>query len=294
MSEPIDWDYNLGGIIYFNTRGEPDDLGCQWAMPTPDGWESAVFRGTSTPIPFADGATINDSYLGGRLIHGQGQVIGPDAQSIELAKQRMTGLLNSMLRADNTFGARLDTGTEVFCTIRLGGQPAFPGRNGPESLMFDFLVQAGDPYKYGTVVKNASVPSSTTVGGASFPWSFPVLFAADADVVSPTATSTNTGDADAPYVATFTGPLANPLLVDQLSGQRIPILKTLALGEAPIVIDTKNETVTQNGEDVYRFFDDVTGTPLSQLRIPANGSCEWLLLGDGAGDCNVTSRDTSG
>lgn len=293
MSEPIDWDYHLGGVIYFNTRGEPDDLGCQWAMSTPDGWESAVFRGTSTPIPFADGATINDSYLGARMIHGQGLLVGPNAESVELAKQRMAGLLNGMLRADSTFGARLDTGVEVFCTIRLGGQPAFPTRNGPESLLFDFLVQAGDPLKYGTILKTATVPSSTHVGGASYPMAYPVLYAADADVVTPTATSTNDGNADAPYVVTFNGPLNNPLLVDQLGGQRIPILTTIPPGQ-PIVIDTLNETVTQGGIDVYRFFDDVTGIPLSELRIPAAGECQWLLLGDGDGNAAVTSRDTSG
>lgn len=293
MTAPIDWDYNLGGVIYFNTRLEPDDLGCLWGMPTPDGWESAVFRGTQTNVPFADGAEILDSYLGARMIHGQGQVTGPDAQAIELAKQRLIGLCNGMLRADSTFSARLDTGIEVFCTVRLGGQPAFPGRNGPESVAFDFLVQAGDPFKYSAVGRTATVPSSTHTGGATFPITFPVTFTPDADVTTPTATSTNAGNAAAPYVATFVGPLTNPILIDQLSGQRIPILSVIAAGQT-IIVDTKAETVTQAGVDVYRFYDDVTGTPLDQLRIPAAGVSEWILLGDGTGDVTVTSNDTFG
>lgn len=301
ITEPIDWDYHLANTIYFNTRSEPDDLGCLWAMPTPDGWESAVFRGTQTNIPSADGAEILDSYLGARLIHGQGQVQGPNARAIELAKQRMEALCNQMLRADSTFGARLDTGVEVFCTVRLGGQPAFPTRNGPESVMFDFLVQAGDPRKYGAVLKTATVPSSTHVGGAFFPITFPVTFTPDADVTTPTATSTNAGNALAPFVVVFNGPLNAPLLIDSANDFRIPILTNLAAGQS-ITIDTLNETVVfSDGLDVYRFFDDATGTPLDQLRIPAAdlltgvaGECQWLLLGDGTGDAVITSRDTSG
>lgn len=292
MTAPIDWQYQLAGV-YFNTGDEPDENGCLYAMPTPQGWEGAIFRGTSTPIPFADGANISDSYLGARMIHGVGQITGPDAESIELAKQKLAGVCNSLLRADGLFVARLDTGMDVYCTVRLGGQLALDDRYGPESVSFDFLVQAGDPRKYSMVPIVATINSSTVVGGASYPISYPLLYAADTDVVTPTGTSTNAGNADAPFIATFNGPLNNPQLIDRLGQQRIPLNFDLPAGQS-IVVDTLNETITLAGDDAYTAFDDINGTPLDELRVPAKGECDWLLLGQGSGNCVITSHDTFG
>lgn len=297
MTEPIDWQFSLvtpAGSLYFNTAGEPDDLGCLWAMPTPDGWDSATGRTNSSPLPSADGATILDGFKGARNIHGQnGQITGPGAAAIELAKRRLVSICESILRADGTFLHRTDAGDTLYATVRYGGPPAFPGtRFGPESVAFDFLVTAGDPRKYDVDVVTAVVASSTVQGGARYPVSYPLQYASDADVTTPTATSLNAGNADAPFVAAFAGDLNNPVLIDRLGGLRIPLNISLPAGQS-ITVDTLNETVQLgDGTDMYTAFDDLNGTPLSQLRIPRNGQCDWVLLGQGEGSCTVTSHNT--
>lgn len=288
---PIDWQYQLGAI-YFNTAGEPDDLGCLWGMGEPDGWASPPVRLTPTDIPYADGANVPDGYWSARTIHGTGLIVAPNMAALEAARRR---LLNEtrLLRVDGQFIERpLDGLPNRFCTVRRLGPTAFPQRtsnleSGQEAVTFDFQLVAGDPLKYAVIPDVVEVSSSTILGGLSFPWTFPLTFTSDAliDVGSPF--SPNTGDVDAPYVASFAGPLVNPVLIDRLSGQRIGLMATIPATRA-VVVDTHNETVTIDGDSVD---DYLTGdsTPLENLMIPAGGECEWLLLGAGDGAVTVTS-----
>lgn len=288
MTAPIDWEFRLGPI-YFNTGQEPDDLGCQWAMPTPDGWDAPEFRGTTTDTPWADGADPGDAFDGARIIHGTGMIQASNAVRLEQAKTRLKTVIRSMFRADGQFEGRpLDGGPDRVCTVRAAGKVAFPSRPGASAVEFDFLVTAGDPLKY-SAPASVTVISSTTLGGATFPMSFPVVFAADADTLSPTETTTNPGDVAAPFTVTFNGPLNNPTLIDRLSGQRIPLKVSLPVGRS-ITVDTAAQTVLNgDGDSAYTAFDDVTGTPLDELTIPGEGEAHWLLLGQGAGTAVVTS-----
>ena len=291
----IDWDWRLGNI-YFNSRQEPDDLGCVWVMDTPEGWDSAEFRSTSSDIPFADGADVADGFYGARVIHGAGTVLGPDAAAIERAKRRLRQEVGNLARVDGQFYGRPDDDTaDVYCTVRMGGKVSFPTRSGPQIVDFDFVLIAGDHRKYSVGTNSIVVSSSTPVGGVLFPAQFPILFSPDIDTLTATDTSLNNGDLPAPFVATFIGPLRNPILIDRTSGSRLPLKMDIPAGRS-VTVDTLAQTVISDGTNVYNVFNDVTGTPLSDLFIPAAdefgnpGASNWLLLGNGSGTVTIVSH----
>jgi len=172
-----------------------------------------------------------------------------------------------------------------------GGKTAITSRHGTQGgrsvAEFDFLLIAGDPRKYATTPTVVAVQSSTVAGGFTSPFTSPFVSTPDADTRTATNSSTNTGDLDTPYVATFYGPLEGPLLVDQISGRRLGLMSSVPAGRT-VVVDTQAQTVMADDTSVYSSLDP-TSTQLDQLVIPGGGQCAWLLLGAGSGSCVVTS-----
>lgn len=284
---PIHWEFQLGQI-YFNTEQEPDDLGCLWAMGIPDGWDSPPVRQQPTDLPYADGSDVPDSWWSARTIHGTGLVNAPNVVALEAAKRRLK-LETRFMRGDGQFIENpLDGGPARFCTVRRLGATAFPQRNGAESTTFDFQLVAADPFKYNVVPDIIPVSSATTAGGLSFPLTFPITFTSDADADADIATSPNVGDLDAPFSVAFTGPLTNPKLIDRLTGQRIGLMANLPAART-VIVDTRAQTVILDGASVFDYLT-ADSTPLDELAIPAEGECDWQLLGQGSGQVVVTSR----
>lgn len=295
---PTDWQYHLVGPqndVYFNTGGEPDDLGCVYVMPEPAGWDSPAMRLTPSDIPYTDGSNIPDGYLGSRTIHGIGTIQAPSNAALAAGRARLSQATRA-LRDDGQFIERPVDGSPLrYCTVRRLGSTQFPtryptGGQGLEAIAFDFQMVAGAPLKYDLVGKSVPVSSSTVAGGLTFPATFPITFTPDQDVLTPTQTSTNDGDFDTGYQAAFNGDLHNPVLVDRTSGGIIA-LRADVPPDRTVIVDTVEQTVTIDGEPIWSWLDTVRSTPLSQLRIPANGACHWVLRGQGNGNCVVTSKD---
>jgi len=289
-AQPTTWEFHLGSI-FFNTCGEPDDLGCTWAMPTPDGWFSPESRVTTTDVPFADGAEISHVFFGARILHGVGSVIAPTWAALDQAIRRLhatTRLVDPT--APGLFVGR-ETDGDWGCSVLRGGKTAITSRHGTPGgqsvAEFDFLLIAGDPHKYATVPTVVAVQSSTLAGGFASPFTSPVVSTPDTDTLTATSTSTNAGDLDTPIVVTFHGPLTGPLLVDRVSGRRLGLTVDVPAGRT-VVVDAQYQTVMADETSLYSALDP-TSSPLDTLVVPGDGSCAWLLLGAGPGSAVVTS-----
>lgn len=292
-SEPGSWQFRLGSI-FFNTGNEPDDLGCLWTMPEPDGWESPAVRVNPVDIPYDDGQDIGDVYFQARTIHATGEIICtlPGQAGVEGLEKAKSRLLQEtrLLRQDGQFVGRDSTGT-FYANCRRGDRTVFPTRAGPEATTFDFVLIAADPYKYALAPTVVQVNSTTLdSGGLTVPWRAPLLASPDISSSLPTQASHNLGDLDADFTAEFVGPLTNPKLIDRVSGMRIEVAASIPVGRS-ITVDTKYRSVMEDVTPAYGVLTSST-TPLDQMFIPAGGACAWLLLGQGSGHVLVTHNDT--
>jgi hypothetical protein len=287
--QPDFWQYQLGSI-YFNTSGEADADGCLWTMPEPDGWESPTLRVNAVDIPYADGQDLGDIFFNTRTIHGAGEIIAPSAAAIDRAKSRLLRETR-LLRQDGKFVGRDSLGS-WYANCRRGDRTTFPNRAGPEATTFDFVLIAGDPLKYATSPTVVKVENrNPTVGGLISPWTAPLISTPLDTAEEVTTASHNLGDLAAPFFVDFNGPLTNPKLYDRVNGFRI-VLNTYVPEGRSIRVDPALRTVMADDVSVWPVFDGAASTPMDRLLIPAESSCAWVLISQGAGHALVTHRNT--
>lgn len=135
---------------------------------------------------------------------------------------------------------------------------------------------ATDPRLYGAALNGATVPGETE-GGVSWPISWPLVWGGSAS--GGQMTLTNLGEFDAPWVATITGPVTNPRIRNQTTGQEMRVNMTVEAGQT-LVIDEDARTILLNG----------TGNRRSMLAV---GS-EWFSIVPGANVIQYAALSGSG
>lgn len=143
---------------------------------------------------------------------------------------------------------------------------------GKSTVMAECRFQTTDPLYYYNIVNSVSTTIATSVGGLSFPLSFPMVFGSGS---SGTVAARNYGNHVAPWFATLTGPLVQPRIEHVESGKSLSLTGlTIASGDY-VEIDSYSRSILLNGtasrysalSSASRWFELAVGT--NTLRLTA-------------------------
>jgi|SRR5579859_3770103 len=134
---------------------------------------------------------------------------------------------------------------------------------------------ATDPRKYSSTTTTLTTGLAAVSGGMTFPATFPLSFGAVGG--GGTVTATNAGNFQTPLALTITGPVVNPIVDNQATGQSLSFLITLASTDTLVIsgAGTSACAITLNGTASRRNALQVGSAPLSQFGLPggASGPC---------------------
>lgn len=141
---------------------------------------------------------------------------------------------------------------------------------------------ATDPRIYTNGLNTDTVDLENAAGGVSFPLTFPFTFGSSS---TGSIQAVNSGNFPAPVVLTIDGPITNPSVLNNTTGEELAFTITLASGES-LVIDTEARTVLLNGT-ASRYSTLSTDSVWFDLQP---GTTELKLTGSTAGSPLLTAE----
>lgn len=210
------------------------------------GWTKAP-RTQRRTRPRGHGSVDLTRYYDGRLYHLTGLIYGlseVDAQARLDALEQELALDGQPVRFEWLLAGRTEP---EWANVRVEGDLTYEFAAESRSVIkWALTLFAGDPRRYGTSLRLAAYDPTTAGSGAGlmFPLSFPLDFPGE-EVANLKAT--NAGNFDTPPVFTITGPVTDPIIDNDTTGESIVTSGlTLAAGEQA-VIDVGAKTLTLAG-----------------------------------------------
>lgn len=145
---------------------------------------------------------------------------------------------------------------------------------------------ATDPRIYAQSPSSADIALPTAATGLTFPATAPFVFGSAGTGGS--AAFTNSGNFDAPWVATINGPVTDPVLVRQDTGEYVRLTGSIVAGET-LVVDSLAPSVLLNGT-ASRYSWVAPGS--SWWTLPPGPSTVQFGAVAGSGTCTFTTRST--
>jgi hypothetical protein len=142
-----------------------------------------------------------------------------------------------------------------------------------------------DPRRYSLAELTTPVTIGTATGGLVYPLVYPLSYGT---TIGGDRSVTNDGSTAAPFRATFTGPLINPMLTSD-QGWKLAFKITLADGET-LVVDTSEGTALLNGATDRLYTIDPLSSPLERCLLPPGATTLALGAASGSGSASVTYR----
>ena len=275
---PVIWD----GLAL--NEGERSDGLCT-VVTAVDGWYgSPPLDGNDLARVLTDGALFGYKTLGARLVTISGGATGPrdllNAFARNLAgkaagRQPVTLLVGEDDGSDNpralTATARADSDTLAF---------AWRGR---VYFTYQAVLTCGDPRLYDSALSSVTITAlpSGAATGRVYPWN-PPRFYASASVAN-AAVLANPGNAPAPVLLTYTGPLSESRLTDGKT-----TIHLAALGSAQQIFINSETLATTAPGGASRAAYLLAGT--APLTIPPHSEATWNLYGTGTGTVQLAYR----
>lgn len=114
----------------------------------------------------------------------------------------------------------------------------------PNGIKWGVQLVAADPRFYSDVLKQGDYdPTVVGAGGVSFPMEFPFIFG---QVQSGTVTVENQGNFKSPPAITIEGPVTDPAIDNETTGETITLDVTIIAGDE-LMIDVERRRTTLNG-----------------------------------------------
>lgn len=235
-------------IDAFKIHDLADDTLQYYVSPPIKGLEFPSLRSNVHTNASEDGVHVNAIYFGERRVTLTGKVhdVGSSANHMALRKAFLAAL--APIRSSSGVLTQRElrftdlAGDSYRLLGQIIGQPVMEYDQVRHSnFLIDFL---GDS----NVIESDDVQTVTlnnyTGGGFVLPAILPVIFSAGA---GGSAIATNDGNEAAKPMITLAGPLTNPIITNQTTGESIQLTLTIAAG-TEVVIDMAERTVIQGGE----------------------------------------------
>lgn len=248
-------------------------------------------RNGDQPRPLAQGLMSGYDFLGGRVITLDLQVVAGSGMTMQ---QNLNALRTAFAITQSISGGPLATpqlafnfgeqdlsgnGTVRFVVARVrkfDAQVDLPfAVNGGSFATPAVQMIASDPRIYDNTLQSSTVGLIVAAGGLTFPLTFPITFSASTGGL---VTASNAGNIDCPPVITITGPVTNPRVQQQTTGQQLQFNLTMANTDV-LVLDCYAQTATLNGT-------------VSRMNTLAAGS-QWFTIQPGSNTLGFYSSDAS-
>lgn len=263
-----------------------DDQGATWraSIEEFEGWEgSPSSTGQSTLRPADHGAWSSRAFLSPRKISIGGTVVAPTHAGLHAAFRR---LKTAVRLSATTFRVAEDDGIVRTAAVRRDGEVLARTLTTVRGKWSISLV-ADDPMLYSEVTHLAGTRLPQVSGGLVAPITPPITIAVVE--TSNQVTVLNTGDAPARPVMTIQGPVVNPVIQSQDTGQEMRFRTTL--GDADrLVIDCARGSVILN--DSVSRMNTLLGSSFIELR-PGSTTLRYTAGSyDPDSSLRLTWRDT--
>lgn len=221
MPYPEERELHLPGGIVLN--GGLDASGVLMTCATLDGWGSPGGTGGVQQRAAADGGTNPRQWLKPRTLTITGKIEAPTAALRQDAEHRLEAALGL-----GTFDLRVVDAIPLRVRARREGDIT---RNDDTDLRTKWQAEliCPDPRRYGINPHTVQVTLPSSIGGMSFPVTFPMSF--DGSSSSGDQNAFNAGNYPAPVTIRLDGPSTNPSLTNVAVGRTLTYNGTLAAGE---------------------------------------------------------------
>lgn len=266
--------------------------GVNFILTEVKGLEHPTVRLPRYNLPGSSGAYISNALYGERRIAIKGVVNAPD-NSIDTYLANRSKLINCLAIARDSSGnlqpqtitITLQNGDILTTTgyIDTPLQMGFsPDQVGFEEFQITFVAPDPNLYSSTSLSGTAQLPVG---GGTAIPTAIPISLAPSS---GGSVTLINSGSTTSYPLITLNGPLTNPYITNQRTGQFLKISYTINVGDLPVIINCSTQTITQGT-------NNKTG-------IQSSDSSFWGILSGtnvigfsatgGSGDCTVSFNPT--
>lgn len=237
-----------------------------------EGFGISEFTDTYVSPPGGHGAYWYDTRMDAKIVTVQFSLFEVGVIERENRRRDLVALLNPLLgpgilRLEQVNGVN----RELRCMLSESLTMPTDGYKGSGGMSYTMRFKSdGIPAVYDpTIVTYPLSPSLS--GNFTFPWSFPRSFA-QSGVYSTPAVS-NDGDIDTPIHVVLNGPLINPILRNNTTGEQLSLVGLTLVAGQQLVIDTdpRDLVVQINGVDAWQYIND------AQFWMLAPGANSLLL-----------------
>lgn len=207
-----------------------------------------------TKSPYQDGCSVSDVTLKERIIPINGTIIGESMEDLYAKRQYLCSIFNPKLKQGSLKYINDNGEKAIDCYPEQS--PVFGENHGGIAQEFLITLLGPNPFWTDTFIEGEEI--STWIGGAKFPFSFPIQLALRGQ---PRKVIINKGDVETPIEIKFTGPAVNPKITNILTGEFIRIKRTLSSDDTLIIStefgNKKVEIIRQGGvkENAFNYID---------------------------------------
>lgn len=244
----VDLTGGFGGVQIIGNNG-PDANGIDWAIPVPDGWDSAAIRRSTQDRAGHHGQVITEEMYSARAILLKGWAMPTDQSGDGLWKARQVcHQASDLVTGDGllTVYEPASVGGPKYCVVRREQNIRARGNDSVHIVEFEVPLSAVDPRKYSTTLTSNTV---VWAGGSPIP-----------------VTQTNIGDFHSWPEITIRGPGTNIHLYNSIAPGEVVVSGTYTASDT-IVLTFGSRAVWVNGVPAYE-------------RITAAG---WFPINPGTG-----------
>ena len=259
------WQWELNGLLMgANTVYEVHGF---------DMWAAPDIRSGETARAQQHGMYPGVDWLGGRLARMTVKITPVSEDADLLARQRLAAAWQPPASGVSQLAWR--EGSTKYC---LFGKGRLADTRGEFRLPTECRFIATDPRIYDNSLSTASTGLPTATGGLAFAAAAPFVFGTSGS--GSTMSCTNNGTFNAPWVATFTGPLVAPALTHVSSGKVLNLSGANLVVGNTLTVDSAARTILLNG----------TASRYSWLSVAS----QWFDLSPGANSVNLTGASGAG
>lgn len=236
----------------------------------PRGWEGLTFI---TPIDRSggrDGGLVGPPSVAPRVLEVRGAMVAPDPVTLRARIRQIRGMLGKRQQVvwdQYEFGVGVRMGLVCYAEGDFESTPIMGDQHGGVATQISFnLVAANPPWKFGTGTAQQQCMGlpQTTVSGRTYDKTYDWNYG---PFVNPGGVMSlfNVGDRPAYGIFRITGPVDNPIVTNESTGDGFVLTSSVGAGQT-VEIDTRTGVITPSN---YR----VAGRPFPLE--PGNNTIRW-------------------
>ncbi len=248
-------------VTFINNRGHSIELSNRlpFLLESVEGRGGIEANVQMQSAPYQDGATYIDTLLSTRPLTLQVSLIAESRDELNNLRHRISNIFNPKLGVGQLIYKNGDT--ERTIEVVVDGSPAFPVGDAKGKWFQKTAINliAPNPYWEDTIEENYKLEDF--VGSFRFPFTLPTRFSTRGD----SKVLANYGDVLTPIEVEFRGPVTNPVITNESTGEFIRINRAIPVGYK-LILDTsfgnkRVEIIAPDGTTMNGFhFIDLQST----------------------------------